>query len=61
MPKKPIKWGLKVWCMVDSKSRFVVDFDVYCGKNHVTLAKGASAKEDQALAHRVITGLTAGL
>ena len=61
MLKKPIKWGLKVWCMVDSKSRFIVDFDVYCGKSPGTLARGASSREEQVLAHRVVLGLTAGL
>jgi hypothetical protein len=40
MPKKPIKWGLKVWCLAGAKSRFIVDFDVYCGKSRVTLAGG---------------------
>jgi hypothetical protein len=61
MPKKPIKWGFKVWYMASSKLRFIVDFDVYCGKSQVTLAGGASAREDQTLVHRVITNLTTGL
>ena len=33
MPKKSIKWGLKVWCVVDANSKFIFDFDVYYGKN----------------------------
>jgi hypothetical protein len=61
MPKKQIKWGLKVWCLADSKSRFIVDFDVYCGKSQVTLERGVSVREEQTLAHRVVIGLTTGL
>ena len=33
MPKKPQKWSIKVWCLVDSRFRFVYDFDIYCGRN----------------------------
>ena len=29
MPKKSLKWGVKVWCVVDSKSKFIYDFDIY--------------------------------
>jgi hypothetical protein len=61
MPKKPIKWGLKVWCLAGAKSRFIVDFDVYWCKSRATLGGGASTKEEQALAHRMVTGLTKGL
>jgi hypothetical protein len=34
---------------------------VYCGKTQATLARSASTREEQALAHRVITQLTTGL
>jgi hypothetical protein len=33
MPNKPKKWGVKVWCLVDSKSKMVYNFKIYCGKN----------------------------
>jgi hypothetical protein len=61
MPKKPIKWGIKVWCIADSTSRFVWDFDIYCGKNQATLEGRASSREEQSLAHRVVMDLTGGL
>jgi hypothetical protein len=61
MPKKPVKWGVKVWCVADSKSKFIYDFDVYCGKSQATLESRASTVEEQNLAHRVVTQLTAGL
>ena len=61
MPKKPVKWGLKVWCVADSKSKFIWDLEVYCGKSGETLASRANTREDQALAHRVVLNLTMGL
>jgi hypothetical protein len=30
MPNKPEKWGVKVWCMADSTSKFVYNFKIYC-------------------------------
>jgi hypothetical protein len=33
MPNKPLKWGLKVWCLACSVSKYVWNFDFYCGKN----------------------------
>lgn len=31
MPKKPKKWSIKVWCLADSRSKYVFTFDIYCG------------------------------
>lgn len=32
MPKKPIKWGIKVWTIADSRNGYVSNFAVYLGK-----------------------------
>jgi hypothetical protein len=32
MPSKPIKRGYKVWCLADSSTRYLYNFDIYCGK-----------------------------
>jgi hypothetical protein len=32
MPKKPIKWGLKLWCLACAASKFIYNFDICCGK-----------------------------
>ena len=32
MPKKPTKWGIKVWMLAESKTGYVSNFDVYLGK-----------------------------
>jgi hypothetical protein len=37
MPKKPIKWGLKLWCLACATSKFIYNFDVYCRKNTPTV------------------------
>lgn len=31
MPKKPIKWGYKVWCLAYSATGFILAFIVYTG------------------------------
>jgi hypothetical protein len=62
MPNKPEKCGVKVWCLVESKSKFVYNFEIYCGKN-------ANGPEGQALARvgegnmacNVVLGLMEGL
>ena len=33
MPKKPIKWGLKLWCLACASSKFIWNFEVYYGKS----------------------------
>lgn len=33
MPMKPIKRGYKVWCLADSKTGYILKFDVYTGKS----------------------------
>jgi hypothetical protein len=32
MPSKPIKRGYKVWCLADSSTGYLYNFDIYCGK-----------------------------
>jgi hypothetical protein len=32
MPKKPQKWRIKIWCLAVSVSKYVYNFDIYCGK-----------------------------
>jgi hypothetical protein len=33
MPKKPVRFGIKVWTAADALSKYLWNFDVYCGKN----------------------------
>ena len=34
MPKKPTKWGIKVWVCADSKTAYVTRFFIYTGKDN---------------------------
>ncbi|XP_064648759.1 piggyBac transposable element-derived protein 4-like [Lineus longissimus] len=31
MPKKPVKWGIKIWCLCDSNAGYILAFEVYTG------------------------------
>lgn len=33
MPAKPCKWGIKAWALADSESYYLVDFNIYTGKD----------------------------
>ncbi|KAL8598379.1 hypothetical protein ACOMHN_032656 [Nucella lapillus] len=33
VPAKPHKWGIKAWALCDSESYYMLDFDVYTGKD----------------------------
>jgi hypothetical protein len=33
MPMKPVKRGYKVWCLADSRTGFVSQFDIYSGRS----------------------------
>ena len=44
MPKKPKKWGMKIWCLADSITRFIYNFDVYCGASFKTIGDPKSKK-----------------
>ena len=49
MPKKPVKRGIKVWVLGDSRTGYFSKFDIYCGK-------GASPEKN--LGSRVVKTLT---
>lgn len=38
MPKKPIKWGIKVFCLCSSKG-MIYDFEIYQGKGTVSISQ----------------------
>ena len=37
MPKKPQKWGIKIWYLADAMFQYVCDFDIYSGASHYFL------------------------
>ena len=52
MPKKPVKYGIKVWMAADSKTGYVSNYDIYLGKP-LTSARG-----EVGLATNVVLNLT---
>ena len=48
MPKKPTKWGIKVWVCADAKTAYITTFSIYTGKTN-DIGKG--------LAYRVVMNL----
>lgn len=39
MPKKPTKWGIKVWVCSDARTGYIYPFDVYSGANAAATPK----------------------
>ena len=50
MPKKPIKWGIKVWMLAEPKTGYISNFEVYLGKStsseHAELGLGTRVVMD---------------
>jgi hypothetical protein len=57
IPKKPEKWGIKVWCLVDSSSKFVFNFDIYCGKNVEAEVPVVVPQGEASLVHAIVMKL----
>lgn len=51
MPNKLIKWGVKIWCLANSLSRYIWDINVYQGadKKGSTVAKLAKDEAQQGM------------
>ncbi|XP_049772330.1 uncharacterized protein LOC126157400 [Schistocerca cancellata] len=54
MPLKSVKRGYKVWCLADSKTGYVIKFDIYTGKSNDGCTKNY-------LGERVVISLTQDL
>lgn len=52
MPKKPTKWGIKVWVLSEAKTGYIYDFRIYTGKGEV---------HEQGLAYGVVFRLMQNL
>ena len=61
MPKKPQKWGIKIWCLADSTSKYVYNFDIYCGQNLDAPARADGHWRESTMAHEVVTKLATSL
>ena len=61
MPKKPQKWGIKIWCLADFTSKYVYNFDIYCRWNLDAPARVSSHQRESIVVHDVVTNLAIGL
>ena len=42
LPKKPVKWGIKVWVCADSVNGYIYTFDVSCGANSTNVSPSSN-------------------
>ena len=54
LPKKPQKWGMKVWVLADSKLGYTYNWKLYCGKEE-------EGRDREPLGERVVVELLSGL
>ena len=52
LPMKPVKWGVKVWVMAESKTGYGNNFQVY--------TRALQGKAEKDLAHRIVVDLANG-
>ena len=52
MPKKPVKYGIKVWMVAESKTGYVSNYDIYLGKPR------GSDRGETGLATKVVLDIT---
>jgi len=57
MPQKPQKWGIKVWCLADFVSKFVSNFEIYCGKDPTIVNEASMPRGQPRLAHNAVLRL----
>jgi len=58
MHKKPQKWDIKAWCLANSISTFVWNFEIYCRKSIVV--EGVLTTRESTLAHNSMLNLLVG-
>ncbi|XP_049954622.1 piggyBac transposable element-derived protein 4-like [Schistocerca serialis cubense] len=49
MPMKPVKRGYKVWCLADTSTGFIINFDIYTGKRDTNDTSKFTLGEEVAL------------
>jgi hypothetical protein len=61
IPKKSEKWGIKFWMLVDSASKFIYCFNIYCGKNLQVEVRVPAPIEQGVATYGVVMNLLQGL
>lgn len=57
MPEKPQKCGIKVWCLANWFTKFVWNFEVYCGRALNADSLSSTLRGEPQLAHKVVLDL----
>ena len=60
MPNKEQKQRFKVWCFANATSKFVWNFDIYCGESNNEGVAPLMACGKLALMHNVVLKLSEG-
>lgn len=58
LPAKPIRFGI---CFVDTRARYVYDFDVYTGKEGIMFSTVVGPVADEGQGHKVMMKLMEGM
>ena len=61
MLRKPEKWGIKFWVLIDSVSKFICFFEIYCGKNPEAEIRMDRTRADGRTTYGVVMKLLRGL
>lgn len=56
MPKKPIKWGYKVWCLADAVTGYIIAFFIYTGQEASKFATTLGERVVMKLATKIRPG-----
>jgi hypothetical protein len=60
--KKTVEMEDKVWCLLDSKSKYVYDFEIYCGRNDNGVEESKNVvRAEGSVATNVVFNLMNGL
>ena len=59
--KRLEKWGVKLWILANSVSKYVYMFDVYCGKNLGVEENRLRPRDEANAAHEVVMEMLQGL
>jgi hypothetical protein len=63
LPKKPVRFGIKVWAAANALSKYLWDFEIYCGKSRnphdddsATLSAGSEVEGSDGQQPRAVKG-----
>jgi hypothetical protein len=61
MPKKPEKWKIKFWVLINFVSKFIYCFEIYCGKYREAYMRVEGPCGEVVVAYEVVMKMLYGL